>query len=132
MCGDRGPLDGTISTLKNMPHFSDLFSGGTEGDETRAVGEGLSGCPDFNGSERSRLSGVSGVPCSLWAECDVPKIPKMFPVLRSCLKTEGSPRICVGETDLRTDKSKSNDEIQGSFTPLRMTAIKQTMMSHSF
>ena len=58
-------------------------------------------------------------------------------ILRSCLKTEGSPRICTGETDSRTDKSKSNDEIQGSFTTFRMTALKQTalkqtMMSNRF
>jgi len=33
----------------------------------------------------------------------------------------------TGEADLRTDKGKNNDEIQGSFTTFRMTAIKQRM-----
>ena len=40
---------------------------------------------------------------------------------RSCTKTEGSTRISTDETDLRTGKSKNNDEIQGSFTAFRMT-----------
>jgi aspartate/methionine/tyrosine aminotransferase len=44
--------------------------------------------------------------------------------LRTCLETEGLTRICTDETDLRTDKSRDNDEIQGSFTPFRMTKDK--------
>jgi hypothetical protein len=41
--------------------------------------------------------------------------------LETCLRTEGLTRIRTDETDLRTDKSKNNDEIQGSFTAFRMT-----------
>jgi aspartate/methionine/tyrosine aminotransferase len=41
--------------------------------------------------------------------------------LRTCLETEGLGRIFTDETDLRTDKSKDNDEIQESFTPFKMT-----------
>jgi hypothetical protein len=44
---------------------------------------------------------------------------RMF--LETCLRTEGLTRIRTDETDLRTDKSKNNDEIQGSFTAFRMT-----------
>ena len=41
--------------------------------------------------------------------------------LGDCPKTEGRPRIFTDETDLRTGKSDSKDEIQGSFTAFRMT-----------
>jgi hypothetical protein len=44
------------------------------------------------------------------------------------LRTEGLTRIYTDETDLRTGKSKSNGEIQGSFTSFRMTNVKQTAL----
>ena len=47
--------------------------------------------------------------------------------LRSCLKTKGLTRICTDETDLKTDRSKNNNEIQGSFTPFGMTDVNETV-----
>jgi hypothetical protein len=44
--------------------------------------------------------------------------------VRTGAKTQGLTRICTDETDLRT--GKSNDEIQGAFTPFRMTTRTAT------
>ena len=59
----------------------------------------------------------------------------MWLPLRTCLRTEGLTRICTDETDLRTGKSKNNDEIQGSFSPFRMTTknkAQQKALNDSF
>jgi len=87
----------------------------------RAGAAGGEKCATFLRLFRSRADSLKGYGRDS-VSCVVCNVRDVLPALRSCLETEGAPRICTGETDLKTGKSKSNDEIQGSFAALRRTA----------
>jgi hypothetical protein len=75
-------------------------------------------CTTRGAVDAVRIVKCGVVQCRVW-EFGRGVSDRMF--LETCLRTEGLTRIRTDETDLRTDKSKNNDEIQGSFTAFRMT-----------
>jgi hypothetical protein len=83
---------------------------------------------DFQGSSLGRNTGTGIIGENIRLPVQIEKMPLTgCRGLSSCVqKTESLTRIYTDETDLRTGKSKNDDEIQGSFTSFRMTDVKET------